>query len=77
MKELLRFSVKLMEEVAVERNLVSVEAAGSCGVGITCIFKTGTYHFSTIPGHESFGVVKALSEGVHSGWPHKCVYGVQ
>lgn len=40
--------------------LVQVKAAGICGSDIPRIFKTGTYHFPTIPGHEFSGkVVKA------------------
>ena len=32
--------------------LVQVKAAVICGSYIPRIFKTGTYHFPTIPGHE-------------------------
>lgn len=37
--------------------LVQVKAAGICGSDIPRIFKTGTYHFPTIPGHEFSGEV--------------------
>lgn len=37
--------------------LVQVGAAGICGSDIPRIFKTGTYHFPTIPGHEFSGRV--------------------
>ena len=37
--------------------LVQVKAAGICGSDIPRIFKTGTYHFPTIPGHEFSGKV--------------------
>lgn len=37
--------------------LVQVGAAGICGSDIPRIFKTGTYHFPTIPGHEFAGKV--------------------
>lgn len=37
--------------------LVKVMSAGICGSDIPRIFKTGTYHFPTIPGHEFAGVV--------------------
>ena len=37
--------------------IVRVTHAGICGSDIPRIFKTGTYHFPTIPGHEFAGVV--------------------
>lgn len=43
--------------------LVEVINAGICGSDIPRIFKTGTYHFPTIPGHEFAGIVRqAASE---------------
>lgn len=39
--------------------IVQVTHAGICGSDIPRIFKTGTYHFPTIPGHEFAGVVYA------------------
>lgn len=43
--------------------LVEVMNAGVCGSDIPRIFKTGTYHFPTIPGHEFSGIVRlAASE---------------
>lgn len=41
--------------------IVNVKAAGICGSDIPRVYKTGTYHFPTIPGHEFAGVV--TSEG--------------
>lgn len=38
--------------------LVQVVNAGICGSDIPRIFKTGTYHFPTVPGHEFAGVVR-------------------
>lgn len=38
--------------------LIEVKAAGICSSDIPRIFKKGTYHFPTIPGHEFSGVVK-------------------
>lgn len=38
--------------------IVKVTHAGICGSDIPRIFKTGTYHFPTIPGHEFAGVVQ-------------------
>lgn len=37
--------------------IVRVTHVGICGSDIPRIFKTGTYHFPTIPGHEFAGVV--------------------
>lgn len=37
---------------------VEVVNAGICGSDIPRIFKTGTYHFPTIPGHEFAGIVR-------------------
>ena len=44
--------------------LVQVKASGICSSDIPRIFKNGTYHFPTIPGHEFSGVVAAYGEGV-------------
>lgn len=46
--------------------LVEVMAAGICGSDIPRIFKTGTYHFPTIPGHEFSGIVRK-AEGRDAG----------
>lgn len=43
--------------------LVEVVNAGICGSDIPRIFKTGTYHFPTIPGHEFAGVVNSVGSG--------------
>ena len=37
--------------------LIKVGAAGICESDIPRIYKTGTYHFPTIPGHEFAGTV--------------------
>lgn len=50
--------------------LVQVKAAGICGSDIPRIFKTGTYHFPTIPGHEFSGKVV---ESKNSAWAGKRV----
>lgn len=44
--------------------LVSVKAAGICGSDIPRIFRTGTYSYPLIPGHEFSGVVTEAGEGV-------------
>ena len=52
--------------------LVEVKAAGICGSDIPRIYKTGTYHFPLIPGHEFSGeVVKAYDDD--SDWKNKRV----
>lgn len=40
--------------------LVEVKAAGICSSDIPRIFKKGTYHFPTIPGHEFSGIVRKV-----------------
>lgn len=40
--------------------IVKVRAAGICSSDVPRIFKKGTYHFPTIPGHEFAGVVDAV-----------------
>ena len=42
--------------------LFKVRACGICGSDIPRIFKTGTYHFPTIPGHEFSGEVVAVAD---------------
>lgn len=41
--------------------LVEVVNAGICGSDVPRIFKTGTYHFPTIPGHEFAGIVRQVA----------------
>lgn len=53
--------------------LVSVKAVGICGSDIPRIYKTGTYHFPTIPGHEFSGIVAEAGNGVNSEWKNKRV----
>ncbi|MDE5934011.1 MAG: galactitol-1-phosphate 5-dehydrogenase [Lachnospiraceae bacterium] len=53
--------------------LVEVKAAGICGSDIPRIYKTGTYSFPQIPGHEFSGVVMETGSGVDSGWQGKRV----
>lgn len=45
--------------------LVEVVNAGICGSDIPRIFKTGTYHFPTIPGHEFAGIVREVRDEKH------------
>lgn len=43
-------------------SIVKVKAAGICSSDIPRIFKKGTYHFPTIPGHEFSGMVEAVGD---------------
>lgn len=45
--------------------LVRVAACGVCGSDIPRVFKTGTYTFPLIPGHEFSGTVVAAGDGVN------------
>ena len=53
--------------------LVKVKAAGVCGSDIPRIYKTGTYSFPLIPGHEFSGVVEAVAGKDDSRWIGKRV----
>ena len=44
--------------------LIRVKAAGICSSDIPRIFKKGTYHFPTIPGHEFSGVVEKVGSKI-------------
>lgn len=46
--------------------LVEVMNAGICGSDIPRIFKTGTYHFPTVPGHEFAGIVRQAASKKNS-----------
>lgn len=41
--------------------IVHVKASGICGSDISRVFKTGTYHFPTVIGHEFSGIVDSVS----------------
>lgn len=56
-----------------EEVLVRVKTAGICGSDIPRIYRTGTYHFPTIPGHEFAGVVEEAGEGANPAWVEKRV----
>lgn len=53
--------------------LVEVKAAGICGSDIPRIFKTGTYSYPLIPGHEFSGKVVQIGSNVHKSWIGKRV----
>lgn len=48
--------------------LLQVKRCGICSSDIDRVFKTGTYHFPTIPGHEFSGQIVALGEGVETSY---------
>lgn len=47
--------------------LLQVKACGICSSDIDRVFKTGTYHFPTIPGHEFSGQIVEVGDGVDVG----------
>ena len=53
--------------------IIKVKAAGICGSDIPRIYKTGTYHYPLIPGHEFSGEVVELGDRVDSKWKGKAV----
>lgn len=60
----LRFENVDMPLLKPDEALVEVKACGICGSDIPRIYQTGTYHFSTIPGHEFSGMVKGIGAEV-------------
>lgn len=58
--------------IANDEVIISVKAAGICGSDIPRVYKTGTYHFPTIPGHEFSGIVEKAGDGA-SEWLGKRV----
>ena len=53
--------------------LVKVKAAGICGSDVARVFKTGTYHFPTIIGHEFSGIVYNVKDSADAHWIGKHV----
>lgn len=53
--------------------MVNVTAAGICGSDVNRVFKTGTYHFPTVIGHEFSGTVCAVSDQSLESWLNKRV----
>lgn len=53
--------------------LVKVKAAGICGSDVARVFKTGTYHFPTIIGHEFSGIVCDVKDSADVQWIGKHV----
>lgn len=57
----LRYTDIPMPVIGYNDVLVQVKACGICGSDVNRVFKTGTYHFPTIIGHEFAGVVVQTS----------------
>lgn len=53
--------------------IVKVEAAGICGSDISRLYRTGTYSYPLIPGHEFSGIVSEVGENVSESWLGKRV----
>lgn len=51
--------------------LLKIMACGICSSDVDRVFKTGTYNFPTIPGHEFSGQIVALGEGVDAALLHR------
>ena len=47
--------------------IVKIMRCGICGSDIDRVFKNGTYHFPTVPGHEFSGIVVYDKTGLLTG----------
>ena len=54
-------------EIGMDEVLVNVKNCGICGSDIGRVFKNGTYHFPTVPGHEFAGKVVLDKSGEWTG----------
>lgn len=59
--------------LAEDEVLVEVKAAGICGSDIPRVYRTGTYSYPTIPGHEFSGVVVDVGTKADPKWMGKRV----
>lgn len=64
------FRLETVEKPALKKGevLIAVKAAGICGSDIPRVYRTGTYAYPLIPGHEFSGFVAEIGEGVDAGW---------
>lgn len=62
-----------MPVLAEDEVLVEVKAVGICGSDIPRVYRTGTYSYPTIPGHEFSGVVVAVGAKAAPEWMDKRV----
>ncbi len=69
----LRYEEVNVPELDQNSVLVKVKAAGICGSDIARTFKTGTYSFPLIMGHEFCGQVVQLGSQVDQKWQNKRV----
>ena len=70
-----QFALEEVEEPSLAPNevLVQVKAVGICGSDIPRIYRTGTYSYPLIPGHEFSGVVTKVGQEVNQRWCGKRV----
>ncbi len=66
----LRLDEKEIPQCGKDEVLVKIKSCGICGSDIGRVFKSGTYHFPTVIGHEFSGLVVADESGE---WLNKCV----
>lgn len=64
----LRFEITDTPEPTDQEVLAEVKAAGICGSDIPRIYRTGTYSYPLIPGHEFSGVVVKTGKNVDKSW---------
>jgi L-iditol 2-dehydrogenase len=69
------FRYEQMETPVLKENevLVKVRAVGICGSDIPRVYKTGTYSYPLIPGHEFSGEVTSVGGRVDRNWLNKRV----
>lgn len=69
------FRMETVEEpvLADHEVLVAVKAAGICGSDIPRVYRTGTYSYPTIPGHEFSGIVVKTGAKADPKWMDKRV----
>jgi L-iditol 2-dehydrogenase len=58
----LRFEKKEIYKLTEDNVLVKIKYCGICSSDIERVFKNGTYHFPTIPGHEMSGQIIAVND---------------
>lgn len=64
----LRYTDVAIPQLRLGEVLVRVRAAGICGSDVARVFKTGTYHFPTIIGHEFSGEVCEVADQSDKEW---------
>ncbi len=68
-----RLVYQTVEQPHIKENqvLLKIKACGICSSDINRIFKTGTYHFPTIPGHEFAGQIVEIGSQVPTAYLNK------